>query len=354
MRRPRPSTRCGPRWTARPPCRRAAPAPAPRAGRRTRLPDGCRARRRRRPAPRQAPRGAGAAQGDARARRVPRRDPRVPIVFGGWIASQSVYFVGTDDEGFVTLYRGMPYELPGGVEPVQRELHLRRAGDSTLGDKVTRHRDRAQAALARRRRRTSSSRSSRASWPARAGDVVSARTRELFALIPAALLLSAGFAAIFLSRGDLLGGLDGTNEVSTVSLTYGGDLPRRLLRRAPRPAHRAARTRTRTCSRSSRCWRAFGLVEIYRIDADLARQQAQWFVIGVGAMRGDDRRAARLPQARAVPLHDRARRDRPAAAAAPLLADQRRLPGDQRRLDLDPARGVRQDRDRRLPRELPA
>ncbi len=39
----------------------------------------------------------------------------VPIVAGAWIASQSVYFVGTDDQGFVTLYRGMPYELPGGV-----------------------------------------------------------------------------------------------------------------------------------------------------------------------------------------------------------------------------------------------
>jgi protein phosphatase len=39
----------------------------------------------------------------------------LPIVAGGWIASQSVYFVGTDDQGFVTLYRGMPYELPGGA-----------------------------------------------------------------------------------------------------------------------------------------------------------------------------------------------------------------------------------------------
>jgi serine/threonine protein phosphatase PrpC len=38
----------------------------------------------------------------------------LPILMGGWIASQSVYFVGTDDQGFVTLYRGMPYELPGG------------------------------------------------------------------------------------------------------------------------------------------------------------------------------------------------------------------------------------------------
>jgi protein phosphatase len=35
------------------------------------------------------------------------------IVSGGLIASQTVYFVGTDDDGFVTLYSGLPYELPG-------------------------------------------------------------------------------------------------------------------------------------------------------------------------------------------------------------------------------------------------
>jgi serine/threonine protein phosphatase PrpC len=35
------------------------------------------------------------------------------VVSGGIIASQSVYFVGTDDDGFVTLYSGLPYDLPG-------------------------------------------------------------------------------------------------------------------------------------------------------------------------------------------------------------------------------------------------
>jgi protein phosphatase len=39
-----------------------------------------------------------------------------PIVAGGWIASQSVYFVGAGDNGFVTLYRGMPYDLPAGLK----------------------------------------------------------------------------------------------------------------------------------------------------------------------------------------------------------------------------------------------
>jgi protein phosphatase len=40
----------------------------------------------------------------------------VPLGFGAYIANQAVYFVGTDDDGFVTLYRGLPYSLPAGIE----------------------------------------------------------------------------------------------------------------------------------------------------------------------------------------------------------------------------------------------
>ena len=39
---------------------------------------------------------------------------------GLWIATQSVYFIGTDDAGRVTLYRGLPYELPAGLELYSR------------------------------------------------------------------------------------------------------------------------------------------------------------------------------------------------------------------------------------------
>jgi serine/threonine protein phosphatase PrpC len=39
----------------------------------------------------------------------------VPVGFGGLIALRSVYFVGTGDDGFVTVFRGLPYELPFGV-----------------------------------------------------------------------------------------------------------------------------------------------------------------------------------------------------------------------------------------------
>jgi PPM family protein phosphatase len=35
---------------------------------------------------------------------------------GFWIASQSVYFVGTTPEGFVAIYRGLPYDLPAGLD----------------------------------------------------------------------------------------------------------------------------------------------------------------------------------------------------------------------------------------------
>jgi len=40
-------------------------------------------------------------------------------VVGGVAAARSVYFVGQDDRGLVTLYRGLPYELPFGIDLFQ-------------------------------------------------------------------------------------------------------------------------------------------------------------------------------------------------------------------------------------------
>lgn len=34
----------------------------------------------------------------------------------GWVASQSVYFVGTDAGGRIAVFRGAPYDLPGGIK----------------------------------------------------------------------------------------------------------------------------------------------------------------------------------------------------------------------------------------------
>jgi protein phosphatase len=38
------------------------------------------------------------------------------IGVGGWIASQTVYFVGTDPNGQIAVFRGVPYELPAGIK----------------------------------------------------------------------------------------------------------------------------------------------------------------------------------------------------------------------------------------------
>jgi protein phosphatase len=38
------------------------------------------------------------------------------VATGAWIASQTVYFLGTNEQGLVTVFRGVPYELPGGLE----------------------------------------------------------------------------------------------------------------------------------------------------------------------------------------------------------------------------------------------
>jgi cell division protein FtsW (lipid II flippase) len=100
---------------------------------------------------------------------------------------------------------------------------------------------------------------------------VSARNRELFALVPASLLLSAGFAAIFIERSDVL---------SDVSLTYGAlflglCLVAHLVVRFTLPdadPYLFPLVAVLAC---------FGLVVIYRIDEELAREQAQWFVVGL-------------------------------------------------------------------------
>ena len=100
----------------------------------------------------------------------------------------------------------------------------------------------------------------------------SARNRELLALVPASLLLTAGFAAVFIERDDVL---------SNVSLTYGAlflglCLAAHIVLRVTLPyadPYLFPLFAVLAC---------FGLVMIYRIDEDLAREQAQWFVIGLG------------------------------------------------------------------------
>jgi PPM family protein phosphatase len=38
------------------------------------------------------------------------------LLAGAYLASQSVYFIATDNRGLVTMFQGFPYELPGGIK----------------------------------------------------------------------------------------------------------------------------------------------------------------------------------------------------------------------------------------------
>ena len=72
----------------------------------------------------------------------------VPVGIGVLTALRAVYFIGSDDQGFVTVYRGVPWELPLGVDlyqrnytsPVTRELVPDRRRE-TLLDHSLRSRD---------------------------------------------------------------------------------------------------------------------------------------------------------------------------------------------------------------------
>lgn len=37
------------------------------------------------------------------------------ILGGGYLATRQLYFIGTDNQGVVTIYRGLPYDLPAGI-----------------------------------------------------------------------------------------------------------------------------------------------------------------------------------------------------------------------------------------------
>jgi cell division protein FtsW (lipid II flippase) len=100
---------------------------------------------------------------------------------------------------------------------------------------------------------------------------MSARNRELLGLIPASLLVMAGFAGVFIQR---------SNTIPNLTLTYGAiflglcvlahvfirmTLPNADPYMFPLVALLAS----------------FGIVMIYRISTTDARQQAQWFVLGL-------------------------------------------------------------------------
>jgi cell division protein FtsW (lipid II flippase) len=100
---------------------------------------------------------------------------------------------------------------------------------------------------------------------------MSARTRELFGLLPVSLLVAAGFAAVLATR---------TADVKDATLTYGAVFLGLCVL-----AHLFIRARLPEADPYlfplGALLAAVGLVLIYRIDTELAREQAQWFVVGL-------------------------------------------------------------------------
>jgi cell division protein FtsW (lipid II flippase) len=100
---------------------------------------------------------------------------------------------------------------------------------------------------------------------------LSARSRELFALIPVALLVTAGFTAVVIVNSDELGNL---------SVFYGGYFLALCV-----AAHFIIRARLPDADPFIfplvALLAAFGVVMLYRLDEGLARDQANWFVLGL-------------------------------------------------------------------------
>jgi cell division protein FtsW (lipid II flippase) len=113
--------------------------------------------------------------------------------------------------------------------------------------------------------------------------VLSPRNRELLGLIPAALLVTAGFTAIFIQVQDTSRGSATSltlDHASSVSLTYGALFLLLCV---------AGHLVIRFCLPDADPYlfplgavlASVGIVMVYRINPTLARQQAQWMVVGL-------------------------------------------------------------------------
>jgi cell division protein FtsW (lipid II flippase) len=109
------------------------------------------------------------------------------------------------------------------------------------------------------------------------------RNRELLGLIPAALLVTAGFTAIFIQQQNTARGADTNfvlNHASSVSLTYGGIFLGLCV-----AGHLVIRFALPNADPYlfplAAVLASIGIVMVYRINPVLARQQAQWMVVGL-------------------------------------------------------------------------
>ena len=100
---------------------------------------------------------------------------------------------------------------------------------------------------------------------------MSARSKELFGLLPVSLLVTGGFTAVLITR---------SAQTGTATITYGAFFLGCCVF-----AHIFIRARLPNADPYlfplAALLAAFGLVMIYRIDPKLARQQAEWFVVGL-------------------------------------------------------------------------
>jgi cell division protein FtsW (lipid II flippase) len=113
--------------------------------------------------------------------------------------------------------------------------------------------------------------------------VLSPRNRELLGLLPAALLVTAGFAAIFIQAERTSPGASTNvtlNHASSTSLTYGAAFLALCI-----VGHLVIRYALPDADPYlfplGAVLASVGIVMVYRINPTLARQQAQWMVVGL-------------------------------------------------------------------------
>jgi cell division protein FtsW (lipid II flippase) len=113
--------------------------------------------------------------------------------------------------------------------------------------------------------------------------MLSPRNRELLGLVPAALLVTAGFTAIFIQSENNSRGASTNftlNHASSVSLTYGAVFLGLCV-----AAHLVIRYALPHADPYlfplAAVLASVGIVMVYRINPTLARQQAQWMVVGL-------------------------------------------------------------------------
>jgi cell division protein FtsW (lipid II flippase) len=100
---------------------------------------------------------------------------------------------------------------------------------------------------------------------------VTARNRELFALIPVGILVTAGFTAVFIVESARLGDLSLIYGAYFLALCLATHL---VIRRTVPDADPFLFPLVALLA-------AFGMVVLYRIDEQFARDQANWFVLGL-------------------------------------------------------------------------